>query len=1122
MKRKILSLALALMMIVSVAAALPVAAVENGTTYELDMNKSVSGWTTTGNVFPNANSISNIADLPSWVTSDGFAMYRGETQTVAQNITVAEGNAGLYEVSVAYSNVLENSAIWVTLTADGKPFDRKKFEITTTGGYGTSAERVASLATANIATIKTYLPEGTISVNFSTTVPTVSEHGDGTAWGDALPLWMFGAHIEAAESYEDFYAVVAADDFYTGKGGGSGNMGSNPKDDFGWVPGKAGFLFHTNTKDDVTYRVYVPVAGYYNMYLAGGKYSNAGVYSLYVNGAETPHRTDVVISVGSTEMVDVQVSPAVSTKLNAGMNTIRLKSTFSAKGDYFFGFKLAYAGQNLEEIYLNPTAGVKSNANYIFGVGKTCTYDGMTWGAGNGGIYHYNNYTSSTSYTLNFDESEAGVYAVDVAVGNTSTTTTGSATVGDSTTGKKTIVKTGARTTVKEMCLGNVVIPAGTNTIKVEFTVKTAHMNLYDIRLRRLHQYDVTAIASPAEGGTVTSATGIVKGESATITATPAAGYKIEGWYNENGEKLGNSKILTIDNVQADVSYTAKFVYGALIELEEHIKAGGPTINLAAASGGKIGGTDWNAVQDNPSFTTPISVKQSGYYVIEYVVNEADKYVSPITFTLNDGTNDDVLGNNAEKKAVEKMNYNYHGTVNTYGPLSKYKASRYLTAGDYNLTVDIALCLLNGDGSDKQGYKFQADYIDFKFIDESYLIDPNLMTKKNASNYYTTGSATTNNSEWPLPNGLSFCGMYSNVGLSYVVNPPETGWYSMTAAYGTPESDVDLMIHFDEYSQVWRKILPTTGSNAKLAETDMGAVYLEKGKEYNLTFYVYSAQRNSTGSWGMNFYGIRLEKTSNLPTELVINGALPIEGSSYTEQSLLSYAPADSSVSWANKGSIRINGAGACGKYNVYVPSAGYYTVNIASGTYSGRTPLVSLSVNGATKVSRIYLNAPLSNLSNNLLDIAETVIARVYLEAGENIIQINGVQDSQVQRLFNIKLEKEELPTAYDVRITDADDKDLSTIAGGSRIFAEVALPSDATGAEIFLAQYAGSGADKTLVKTSRVGKANTALYSVEGLNFCRTSLITEDVAGSVKAFLWTTDGEYIPLAAFDVAEVK
>ena len=49
------------------------------------------------------------------------------------------------------------------------------------------------------------------------------------------------------------------------------------------------------------------------------------------------------------------------------------------------------------------------------------------------------------------------------------------------------------------------------------------------------------------------------------------------------------------------------------------------------------------------------------------------------------------------------------------------------------------------------------------------------------------------------------------------------------------------MIHFDEYSQVWRKILPTTGSNAKLAETDMGAVYLEKGKEYNLTFYVIDA-----------------------------------------------------------------------------------------------------------------------------------------------------------------------------------------------------------------------------------------------------------------------------------------
>ena len=74
-----------------------------------------------------------------------------------------------------------------------------------------------------------------------------------------------------------------------------------------------------------------------------------------------------------------------------------------------------------------------------------------------------------------------------------------------------------------------------------------------------LEEVTITAIASPAEGGTVSPASvTCLQGESVTITATPAEGYAFKNWTTENGRVYSTDATYTFD-AEASIDMIATF-----------------------------------------------------------------------------------------------------------------------------------------------------------------------------------------------------------------------------------------------------------------------------------------------------------------------------------------------------------------------------------------------------------------------------------------------------------------------------------------------------------------------------------------------------------------------------------
>lgn len=74
--------------------------------------------------------------------------------------------------------------------------------------------------------------------------------------------------------------------------------------------------------------------------------------------------------------------------------------------------------------------------------------------------------------------------------------------------------------------------------------------------------YQVTATASPIEGGSISGAGQVVSGATITLTATPNSGYIFENW-TENGIVTGTSPTLQLTNVTANHDVVGHFIQSA-------------------------------------------------------------------------------------------------------------------------------------------------------------------------------------------------------------------------------------------------------------------------------------------------------------------------------------------------------------------------------------------------------------------------------------------------------------------------------------------------------------------------------------------------------------------------------
>ncbi|MYS20640.1 Pectate lyase superfamily protein [Streptomyces sp. DvalAA-14] len=102
------------------------------------------------------------------------------------------------------------------------------------------------------------------------------------------------------------------------------------------------------------------------------------------------------------------------------------------------------------------------------------------------------------------------------------------------------------------------------NVLRYNGTTYTGPAKLYDVMVINIVEQSVTATADPATGGSVrvagneTSPGRYERGDTVTVTATPADGYQLLGWTLDGAELPGGAATITVP-VTADRTVTARF-----------------------------------------------------------------------------------------------------------------------------------------------------------------------------------------------------------------------------------------------------------------------------------------------------------------------------------------------------------------------------------------------------------------------------------------------------------------------------------------------------------------------------------------------------------------------------------
>ena len=130
--------------------------------------------------------------------------------------------------------------------------------------------------------------------------------------------------------------------------------------------------------------------------------------------------------------------------------------------------------------------------------------------------------------------------------------------------------------------------------------------------------YTITAVSSPAEGGTVSGSGSYTEGTSVTLTATANSGYRFVGWM-ENGQQVSADATYTF-TANSNHTLTAKFeqvytvtvspVEGGTATADKAMAAAGETITLTATPSSGYYFVEWKVVSgtvsiQNNKFTMP-------------------------------------------------------------------------------------------------------------------------------------------------------------------------------------------------------------------------------------------------------------------------------------------------------------------------------------------------------------------------------------------------------------------------------------------------------------------------------------------------------------------------------------
>ncbi len=189
------------------------------------------------------------------------------------------------------------------------------------------------------------------------------------------------------------------------------------------------------------------------------------------------------------------------------------------------------------------------------------------------------------------------------------------------------------------------------------------------------------------EGGSVSGGGTVKEGDSVTVYASAGAGYTFRGWYDQNDNYVSNKSNYTIQNVQNDISLTAKFERASVSVVTYASPAeggatsgdgtfavgGSATIKAAANNGYTFKG--WKIGNDIVSRESTFKLTNLNDNVVAYAIFERNRFtvnvaVTPSNAGAVDGAGSYDPGKDVKLRAYASQGYVFKGWYSNYQLLS--------------------------------------------------------------------------------------------------------------------------------------------------------------------------------------------------------------------------------------------------------------------------------------------------------------------------------------------------------------------------------------------------------------------------------------------------------------------
>ncbi len=440
--------------------------------------------------------------------------------------------------------------------------------------------------------------------------------------------------------------------------------------------------------------------------------------------------------------------------------------SFVVNGDaeYVANFELNSYSINVSA---NPTAGGTVTGAGTYNHFTTCT---LTATPSTG--YHFVNWKKngtvvSTSATYEFEVTGGGNYVAYFELNSYSIIATANPTAGGTVTGAGTYNHFATCTLTATPATGYHFVNwtrggevYSTNTT-ISFQVTQAESFIANFAI---NTYEITAVANPTAGGTVTGAGTYNHFATCTLTATPATGYHFVNWTK------GGEEVSTAATYAFEVSGAGDYVANFAINTYEITAVANPT------AGGTVTGA---AIYEHFATCTLVATPATGYHFVNWTKGGVE-YSTELTISFEVTQAESFVAN------FEINSYEITATVNNaqFGTVTG--------AGIYN---HIATCTLTATPA--TGYHF----VNWTKGSENYSTEATISFEVTQAESFVANFEINNYEIAVLPNNESYgtvsgTGMYNHFVTCSVSATPATGYHFVNWTENNVEVSTDVAYTF--------------------------------------------------------------------------------------------------------------------------------------------------------------------------------------------------------------------------------------------------------------------------------------------------------------------------------------